>query len=149
MSLILHSRVNVEKIVTRAQQLIKNLLKFSKGGDVEGIRWCYNRKKMTAKKKNDEEKTHKKRGFPFRETLYLNCVRLIGLEPTRREAPDPKSGVSTNFTTGAGFHRQRYNKNFILARVERDFHSEIFKRRRASSMRVSSPRKASSSERDT
>ena len=28
-------------------------------------------------------------------------VRLIGLEPTRREAPDPKSGVSTNFTTGA------------------------------------------------
>ena len=29
-------------------------------------------------------------------------VRLIGLEPTRREAPDPKSGVSTNFTTGGG-----------------------------------------------
>lgn len=29
-------------------------------------------------------------------------VRLIGLEPTRREAPDPKSGVSTNFTTPAG-----------------------------------------------
>lgn len=28
-------------------------------------------------------------------------MRLIGLEPTRREAPDPKSGVSTNFTTGA------------------------------------------------
>ena len=31
--------------------------------------------------------------------VYL--VRLIGLEPTRREAPDPKSGVSTNFTTSA------------------------------------------------
>ena len=31
----------------------------------------------------------------------LIAVRLIGLEPTRREAPDPKSGVSTNFTTGA------------------------------------------------
>ena len=29
------------------------------------------------------------------------CVRLKGLEPSRREAPDPKSGVSTNFTTGA------------------------------------------------
>jgi hypothetical protein len=28
-------------------------------------------------------------------------VRLIGLEPTRREAPDPKSGVATNYTTGA------------------------------------------------
>lgn len=28
-------------------------------------------------------------------------VRVIGLEPTRREAPDPKSGMSTNFTTPA------------------------------------------------
>ena len=28
-------------------------------------------------------------------------VRLIGLEPTQPELPDPKSGVSTNFTTGA------------------------------------------------
>ena len=28
-------------------------------------------------------------------------VRLIGLEPTRRKAPDPKSGVSTNSTTPA------------------------------------------------
>ena len=28
-------------------------------------------------------------------------MRLIGLEPTRRETPDPKSGASTNFATGA------------------------------------------------
>jgi hypothetical protein len=28
-------------------------------------------------------------------------VRVIGLEPTCREAPDPKSGVSANFTTPA------------------------------------------------
>lgn len=28
-------------------------------------------------------------------------VRLIGLEPTRLATPDPKSDVSTNFTTGA------------------------------------------------
>ncbi len=28
-------------------------------------------------------------------------VRMRGLEPTHREAPDPKSGVSTNFTTSA------------------------------------------------
>ena len=28
-------------------------------------------------------------------------VRLIGLEPTRRKTPDPKSGASTNFATGA------------------------------------------------
>ena len=33
--------------------------------------------------------------------LTLICVRLIGLEPTRRETPDPKSGASTNFATGA------------------------------------------------
>ena len=30
-----------------------------------------------------------------------NFVRLIGLEPTRLAAPDPKSGVSTNSTTSA------------------------------------------------
>ena len=28
-------------------------------------------------------------------------VRLIGLEPTRRETPDPKSGAATNYATGA------------------------------------------------
>jgi hypothetical protein len=28
-------------------------------------------------------------------------VRVEGLEPAYREAPDPKSGVSTNFTTPA------------------------------------------------
>ncbi len=28
-------------------------------------------------------------------------VRLAGLEPVRLAAPDPKSGASTNFATGA------------------------------------------------
>lgn len=28
-------------------------------------------------------------------------MRLIGLEPTRRETPDPKSGASTNSATSA------------------------------------------------
>ena len=28
-------------------------------------------------------------------------MRLIGLEPTQPELPDPKSGASTNFATGA------------------------------------------------
>ena len=28
-------------------------------------------------------------------------VRMKGLEPSRRKAPDPKSGVSTNSTTSA------------------------------------------------
>ena len=32
----------------------------------------------------------------------LFIVRLIGLEPTRLSTPDPKSGASTNFATGAG-----------------------------------------------
>ena len=35
-------------------------------------------------------------------------VRLIGLEPTRIATPDPKSGASTNFATGA-FRVQIYN----------------------------------------
>ena len=33
----------------------------------------------------------------FKEVM----VRMRGLEPPRREAPDPKSGVYTNFTTSA------------------------------------------------
>lgn len=32
-------------------------------------------------------------------------MRVIGLEPTHLTAPDPKSGVSTNFTTPAGDER--------------------------------------------
>ena len=38
---------------------------------------------------------------------FLYTVRLIGLEPTRRETPDPKSGASTNFATSA-LRMQRY-----------------------------------------
>ena len=33
----------------------------------------------------------------FKEVM----VRMRGLEPPRRKAPDPKSGVYTNFTTSA------------------------------------------------
>ena len=36
---------------------------------------------------------------------FSSIVRLIGLEPTRRETPDPKSGASTNFATGAWGNR--------------------------------------------
>lgn len=32
---------------------------------------------------------------------FVFPVRLIGLEPTQPELPDPKSGASTNFATGA------------------------------------------------
>ena len=58
-------------------------------------------------------------------------VRLTGLEPARRETPDPKSGASTNSATGAlaraaqgflcsallDFAVQRYNNNFIPPKV--------------------------------
>ena len=33
--------------------------------------------------------------------LFMSGVRLTGLEPARRETPDPKSGASTNSATGA------------------------------------------------
>ena len=33
--------------------------------------------------------------------LFPLYVRLIGLEPTRLTTPDPKSGVATNYPTGA------------------------------------------------
>ena len=36
--------------------------------------------------------------------LFFVGVRLIGLEPTRLSTPDPKSGASTNFATGAEGH---------------------------------------------
>ena len=32
---------------------------------------------------------------------FLVFVRLKGLEPPRRETPDPKSGAATNYATGA------------------------------------------------
>ena len=32
---------------------------------------------------------------------FHSIVRVIGLEPTRRKTPDPKSGASTNFATRA------------------------------------------------
>lgn len=38
-------------------------------------------------------------------------VRTRGLEPPHRKAPDPKSGVSANFTTSANkFAKQKLNK---------------------------------------
>ena len=34
--------------------------------------------------------------------LFQETVRMIGLEPTRLTAPDPKSGAATNYATSAG-----------------------------------------------
>ena len=33
--------------------------------------------------------------------FIIGIVRMIGLEPTRLTAPDPKSGAATNYATGA------------------------------------------------
>ena len=41
----------------------------------------------------------------FPQSLYrISLVRMKGLEPSRRGAPDPKSGVSANFTIEAYFY---------------------------------------------
>ena len=40
---------------------------------------------------------------------FLHFVRMEGLEPPRREAPDPKSGAATNYATCASYVR-RTNK---------------------------------------
>lgn len=55
-----------------------------------GTHWHYHQGEMGGDKR--------KRGVAM---TPLHVVRLIGLEPTRIAAPDPKSGVSTNSTTGA------------------------------------------------
>ena len=63
-----------------------------------------NRKKKPVRKKQERVN----RGYSFDIHLFLvrlffcSVVRVEGLEPPCREAPDPKSGVSTNFTTPAG-----------------------------------------------
>ena len=43
---------------------------------------------------------NKKTAPMFIGTVYL-IVRKKGLEPPRREAPDPKSGAATNYATSA------------------------------------------------
>ena len=48
---------------------------------------------------------NKKRGKFSRIILFCPIVRVIGLEPTRRKTPDPKSGASTNFATRATVYR--------------------------------------------
>jgi hypothetical protein len=58
-------------------------------------------------------------------------VRKKGLEPPRREAPDPKSGAATNYATSAFFLNlvsfdlglQRYNLPLLLQTV---FEKKLF-----------------------
>ena len=46
-------------------------------------------------------------------------VRVIGLEPTRPKAPEPKSGASTNFATPA-LHLINNSKNLILNKTKKE-----------------------------
>ena len=82
---------------------------------------------------------------PLNATILVHfgemSVRLIGLEPTRPEPPDPKSGASTNSATSAFCQRA-----IILnagAKVRKNNYST--KSLRANSISVSLPRLKSSS----
>ena len=68
-------------------------------------------------------------------------VRLIGLEPTRPESPDPKSDASTNSATSALYKRARFVN--AGAKVQKKYYST--KSLRANSIKVSLPREKSSS----
>gem|GEM_PF-4990578 len=48
------------------------------------------------------------------QPFSVSFVRLIGLEPTRRKTPDPKSGASTNFATSARRNARRADFNITL-----------------------------------
>lgn len=50
-------------------------------------------------------------------------VRLKGLEPPRREAPDPKSGVATNYTTAASVCGAKVILFYLNANVSGRFYS--------------------------
>ena len=58
-------------------------------------------------------------------------VRVIGLEPTRLAAPDPKSGTSTNFATPAKhitkllFKKAFYDYSIVGANIMIIFKSQI------------------------
>ena len=70
----------------------------------------------------------------------FSVVRLIGLEPTRPEPPDPKSGASTNSATSA-FCRCF----FVNAGAKLQIFLYSTKSLRANSIKVSFPRAKSSS----
>ena len=62
--------------------------------------------------------------------LFQILVRVIGLEPTRLAAPEPKSGASTNFATPA-FKIQieshiPYQKDIQDSRAKKNFFEKIY-----------------------
>ncbi len=56
---------------------------------------CYQDKKQNENEEKSEEKPRS------RFVSLSDFVRMKGLEPPRRETPDPKSGAATNYATSA------------------------------------------------
>ncbi len=55
------------------------------------------------------------------------AVRIVGLEPTRLTAPDPKSGLSTNFNISASvdsFLRRKDTKFFLIFQINQKIMSK-------------------------
>ena len=52
-------------------------------------------------------------------------VRAKGIEPIRLSAPDPKSGLSTNFNTPATCGLQMYDNYSDLQKFYRDFYLDV------------------------
>ena len=90
------------------------------------------------------KKRHFGTKYPRNASVWLISgicfVRLIGLEPTRPEPPDPKSGASTNSATSA-FCRCF----FVNAGAKLQIFLYSTKSLRANSIKVSFPRAKSSS----
>ena len=47
--------------------------------------------------------------------FIIGIVRMIGLEPTRLTAPDPKSGAATNYATSAFIFRSAKISGFYIS----------------------------------
>lgn len=56
---------------------------------------------------------------------FLVFVRLKGLEPPRREAPDPKSGVATNYTTAAFGLRCKGKYFLLICNIQKNFFRNV------------------------
>ena len=75
----------------------------------------------------------------IRDDAIEETVRLTGLEPARRETPDPKSGASTNSATGATTRLRKCGcKGTTNLRTVQIYSDKSF---RAVSTMVSSPRR--------
>lgn len=56
---------------------------------------------MTSKR----QKNSSDQGYDLKSSLCVTLMRVEGLEPPRRETPDPKSGASANSATRASYKK--------------------------------------------